>query len=239
MKYLPGLESGRDIAGSESLAKDASVVFIGTFALMRHIQSTRRWRPGGWCHFGNLACATYYAHFGPFLLNRNYTLLPIAEAPRLVEGLFRRHGRGGRVFVRPSEVDKLFTGCIVDEDAFQQLLRLHSFDGTRLVLVAEPRPILDEWRLFVAAGRVIAASQYREGGEIQVAEGCPDEVRSFAERAIRDAPWTPEPLFVMDVCRTEEGLHLVELGGFSCSGPCDCDLAAIVRAGTEAARQTE
>src|SRR6478672_4585360 len=69
VKYLPGLPPPKDVAGSESLPPDACVVFRGTLRLMRHLQATRRWRPGGWCSFANLACSTFHAHFGPFLLN--------------------------------------------------------------------------------------------------------------------------------------------------------------------------
>src|SRR5579871_3844378 len=83
VKWLPNLAPPKDIVGSESLPMDACVIFRGTLGLMRHIHANRRWRPGGWCVFHNLACSTYYAHFGPFLLNREYTLLPIAEAVRL------------------------------------------------------------------------------------------------------------------------------------------------------------
>src|SRR5262245_46703842 len=71
VKHLP-LAMPKDVAGAESLPMDACVIFRGSLPLMRHIQANRRWRPGGWCTFENLACSTYYAHFGPYLLNRDY-----------------------------------------------------------------------------------------------------------------------------------------------------------------------
>src|SRR5438874_1927522 len=78
VKWLPLLAAPKDVAGAESLPMDARVIFRGTLTLARHLEATRRWRPGAWCRFRDLACSTYYAHFGPFLLNREYTLLPIA-----------------------------------------------------------------------------------------------------------------------------------------------------------------
>src|SRR3712207_1038300 len=93
VKHLPSLAAPKDIAGAESLPLDACVIFRGTLTLMRHIRAARRWRPGGWCTFPNLACSTYYAYFGPFLLNRDYALLPVAEAVRLADRLFARYGR--------------------------------------------------------------------------------------------------------------------------------------------------
>lgn len=86
-------EQPGDILGAESVGHDDVVLFIGTLTLMRYIQSHRRWRPGGWCTFENLACSRYYAHFGEQMLNRDYALLPFAEAARSGERIFktRRH----------------------------------------------------------------------------------------------------------------------------------------------------
>lgn len=228
VKHLPMLPPPKDIAGSEAVPSDACVIFRGTLRLMRHIDLTRRWRPGAWCAFANLACSVYYAHFGPFLLNREYALLPCADALRLCDSLFRRYGRDGQVFVRPDAVDKTFTGALADKTAFQNTLAANAFDPTLPVLVAAPRRIDAEWRLIVAHGAVIAGSQYRLRGALGVAPGYPTEVLAFAAETLERVPWRPAALFVMDVCASEDGLRLVELNSFGCSGHYDADLATIV-----------
>ena len=138
VKLIPGLGRPKDIAGGESLAMDACVVFRGTIPLMRHIDATRRWKPGGWCAFANLSCSAYYTHFGPFLLNREYMLLSVAEAMRLADGLFARHASAGRVFVRPDSVDKSFAGG-VDRPNFTRKIAPAVFDPTTLILIARPK----------------------------------------------------------------------------------------------------
>ena len=85
---------------------------------MRYIQNHRRWVPGGWCNFEDLACTKYYSFFGKYLLNSNYTILPIAEAIRQCESLFDLFGVNGEIFVRPDAVDKSFSGRLVAEDMF-------------------------------------------------------------------------------------------------------------------------
>ena len=70
VKHFPGSQRPRDILGSEHLAYDAFVLFMGTITLLSHIRAN--WLPGGWCSFRCLACSTYYAYFGPYLLNREY-----------------------------------------------------------------------------------------------------------------------------------------------------------------------
>lgn len=224
-----------DILGAESIPIDALVVFTGTLTLMRYIQQTRRWRPGGWCTFDNLACSTYYAHFGPYLLNRNYAFLPIVEAIRRQDDLFASYGHNDIIFVRPDSVDKSFSGKLIDRNAFASFLTPYAIDPALLVMVAEPLPVGYEWRLFIRHGQVMASSQYRLDGETNVAKNVPHAVISHAEQVLSSITWRPDPLFVMDVCESNDDLRIVELNSFSCSGQCAIDLQRYVSVASESA----
>jgi hypothetical protein len=235
VKHLPSLQRPKDVAGAESVPLDACTIFRGTLTLLRHLRGARRWRPGGWCNFANLACSTYYAYFGPFLLNRDYALLPVAEAVRLADRLFTRYASGGVLFVRPDAVDKSFTGTVADRPAFVRTLSAVAVDPTVAVVVAAPKKISHEWRLLVAHGEVIAGSQYRSDREPEVVAGYPDGVAAFAQTVLREVEWRPDPLFVMDVCASEDGLRLLELNSFSCSGHYLADLPTVVRRASDLA----
>jgi hypothetical protein len=204
------------------------VVFRGTLTLVRHVQATRRWRPGGWCDFPNLACSAYYAHFGPFLLNRDYAFLPLAEAVRLADDLFARYAVGGQLFVHPDSVDKRFPGALTDRAMFGHRFSGASFDPAALVVVARAKRLGREWRLVVANGEVIAGSQYRGAHGTEELAGCPEEVLAFAADVLGGVPWRPAPAFVMDVCDSEDGLRLLELNSFGCSGFYSADLRVVV-----------
>ena len=214
---------------------DACVVFRGTLALMRHIEANRRWRPGGWCMFRNLACSTYYAHFGSFLLNREYTLLPIAEAVRLADKLFARYASSGQVFVRPDSVDKCFNGTLTDRSTFTHKFLGTAFDPETLIIVARAKDLTREWRLIVVNDQVIAGSQYRDGDGHKETMQCPDEVLSFAATVLESVPWRPAPVFIMDICDSEDGLRLLELNSFGCSGYYLADLRIIVETASKIA----
>ncbi len=236
VKWRAEAPAPRDLLGSESIPLDASVVVLATLPVMRHVQAQRRWLPGGWCSFDRLRCSTYYAFFGPFLLNSSYTLLPGVEAIRQADRLFDVHGRDGRVFVRPDAVWKTFRGGPVSRAAFESTLAPTRFDPTSLVLVSEVRNVEREWRLVVAQGAVVGASQYFVRGDLNTAPGCPAEVRSFAERVLARVAWRPDPLFILDVCESDGDLRVVELNGFSCSGLYDCEVGPVVAAASESAR---
>jgi ATP-grasp domain, R2K clade family 3 len=235
VKHLPSLARPKDIAGSESLAMDACVVFRGTLTLMRHILASRRWSPGGWCNFQNLACSSYYAHFGPFLLNREYTFLPIAEAVRLADNLFARYAKGGQVFVRPDSVDKSFTGTLTDRSMFGHQFFGATFDPATLILVSRAKKLTREWRLIVANGKVITGSQYREVDEHRETPGYPEEVLAFATTVLNSVSWRPAPMFIMDICDSEDGLRLLELNSFGCSGHYLADLRIVVEIASDLA----
>lgn len=233
--YRPGRQPPHDIPGCPPLADDACVILWGTLPLMRQVQLRRSWVPGGWCDTEALECAAYYAYFGPYLLNSYHTILPGVEAIRLQRQLFAEFGSDDEVFVRPSGVLKLFPGRVVYRDDFADALAPSRYDPTTLVVVSTPKEIGREWRLVVADGQVVAASQYRDAGAIRVSGGCPQDVSQYASEVLGEVRWRPDRLFMMDVCESDGGLHLLELNSFSCSGLYDCDMAAVVRAASAVA----
>jgi hypothetical protein len=226
------------IAGGRSLADEDCVIGYGTFPFARQIQLYRRWVPGAWCDPINLDCTTYFAHFGRFLLNQHYMIMPGVEAIRQRGWLYEVFGKDGEVFARPAGCNKTFTGRGIHESDFAAALGPTRYDPSTLVVVAGPKEIDREWRLVVAEGRVIAASRYAEQGGKSIAPGCPDEVGAFTEGMLAEVRWTPDPIFMLDVCEADGRLWLVELNGFSASWLYQCDLRAVVAVAGELASNT-
>jgi hypothetical protein len=91
--------------------------------------------------------------------------------------------------------------------------------------------------LIVANGRVVAGSQYRDATGREERPECPDEVISFVEDVLKKVSWHPAPIFIMDVCDSEDGLRVLELNSFGCSGHYLADLSTVVRAASGLASQ--
>jgi hypothetical protein len=228
------------VAGGRPLADGDCVIAYGTFPFARQVQLHRRWTPGAWCDPQNLDCTTYFAHFGRFLLNEYYAIMPGVEAIRQRDWLYEVFGPEGEVFARPTGCHKVFTGRCIHKDDFVSALGPTRYDPATLVTVAAPKEIGTEWRLVVAGDRVVAASRYAEQGSRSVAPGCPSDVRAFAESMLAEVRWRPDPVFMMDLCESDGRLWLVELNGFSCSWLYQCDLGEVVaRAGELATRAWE
>ena len=218
------------------LTVDGCVICYSSFPMARFVQEQRSWTPGSWCAFGNLACSTYYAYWGRYLLNGRYTILPGVEAIRQQDFLYEVFGESGEVFVRPNTVEKLFVGQCVKQDEFATAIAPVRYNPTEMVVVAAKQPIRREWRLVVAESRLIAASQYFANGELAVMPECPDEVQAFAAEMLREVSWRPDPIFMLDICEAQGRLFLLEINSFSCSGLYACDLDAIVEAASHLAR---
>ena len=231
--YRPGKSPPNDIAGFNGLGSD--IVFIGSHPMTHQIQRHRNWNPGGWCNFDNLKCSTYYKHFGPFMLNSPFRTLTGVDALQRQADLFDEFGVDDEIFVRPNGVEKLFPGAVVHVDNFPQAISSTRFDPATQIVVASPVEIEREWRAVIAGDSAIAVSQYRDSGAIAMMPGCPAIVNEFCQQVLSDVQWRPAPIFVMDVCESNDGLHVLELNSFSCSGLYRCDLATIVRVATRMA----
>jgi hypothetical protein len=223
--------------GGLALDEPACVLFHGTWPVLRHLQLHSRWTPAGWHHLANLDCVGYYPHFGRFLLNQRYAMLPGVEAVRQQDWLFALFGRDDEVFVRPTGSTKLFTGRCIPRDDFATALAPARYDPATLVVIAAPRVLQCEWRLVVAGDEVLAGCQYALGGEARFATDCPDSVAQFAQAMLAAVPWRPDPIFMMDLGESDGQLYLLELNSFSCSGLYVCELDRVVAVAGELARR--
>lgn len=224
------------VVGGHRLTDQDCVIFSGTYSLMRHIQLHYPWIPGGWCSAEHFDCSSYYPHFQRHLFNRSHQIMTVDAALSQVRELFARFGKDEQVFVRPCGVQKTFTGRCVDREDFAHALQPARYLNEP-VLVASPREIAREWRVVVARGQFVAASQYKSEGQLNVLAGCPPEVRAFIDHLLAEVACGPDPIYVMDVCESGSELFLLELNSFSCSGLYQCDAAAVVKAVKELATE--
>lgn len=206
---------------------DRCVVFYGSLNLAKQLLSNKQFQPFISCTFPNYKCSKYYAYFGKFLLNKNYSMLPFSELERNKDFLFEEFGRDGCMFVRPDSGDKIFTGQIITLDTFYEDYRLLGFydvDPYSMVVISEPQTIINEWRFIIVDGKIVASSPYKES-----VESAPKEAFNLVEEVLK-VDYKPDPAWSLDICQTVDGkVHLLEIGSFSCSGLYKCDVVPIVR----------
>ena len=237
VKLFPQSVFPHDIVGAEDIPLDANVFLFGSPALMSHIQRHRRWTPGGWSTFENFSCDIYYSHFGRYLLNDCYTLLPAAEAIRQSTNLYHTFSIGGEIFARPSVGRKLFTGRTFECDEYLKTIG-ECPDPQSLIVISKPKLIQREWRFYIANNRICTYSQYACNGERELSKDVPIDAIEFVESVLKNTIWRPDPMFAMDVCVSDGQIKLLELNAFSCSNLYEGDLNAIIESVVSMAGQS-
>lgn len=233
IKYLP-FQSG----SYDNFGPDDCVMCYASLNLVQQLQRQKPWVPGSFCTLPNFECSKYYAHYGDYLINRQYVMMPLAELKRRKKELFHQFDpRPGvkQMFVRPSSGFKTFTGQVVHTSTFDKDYEwFEEFAGSEaLVVVAAVQRITGEWRFIVAERKIIAACRYKPSVESTCRGIGPFDLVEL----IAKEEWQPDPIYVVDIGKIESGFGLLEINSFSCSGFYACDVEPIIREASRLALQ--
>lgn len=194
------------------------VIALGSINLCRQVQRTQSWYPGTWVDWNNFNCLTYYAYFGKYLLSKEYRILPFGEAIRKFN-LYR--AMWDRVFIRPCDGSKSFSGQEVTEDLFKHS---EQYGKPELPVILSPyQTVHSEFRVFVSENEVLGGSMYYDGqGNLNPRPldfENDHKVVNFANKLLQSVSWKPAPIFCFDIGFNGSGdIGLVELTSFNCCG---------------------
>jgi hypothetical protein len=207
------------------------VVFYGSIGHANLIRRKSKWIPGVFYNQKAYDCRNYYPALGQYLLNSNYLMLPFGELLRQKDFLYEKLGIDDVVFMRPDYGGKSFTGTLVYKETYEKFLDTIGFgqlEAGALIVVAEPRNLIGEWRFIVVDGKVVTGSQYRSDVGIKYKAEWPSEAILLAQKIANS--YSPDKAWVVDICQTKEGnFYLLEIGCFSCAGIYLCDREIIIR----------
>lgn len=206
------------------------VLTYGSLNLIKQVKRTTSWIPGYWCNFEAFRCLHYYAHYGKYLLNKDYAIMPFGELIRRKEELYQQFG--DPLFIRPDKGDKPFTGQCITHHEFdsQTKFLLNYCDPELTIIVSSTKKITREWRFIVSGNQVITGSLYIENDDFR------ENIHQLTESGdaydyacmVAQEKWKPDPMFAVDIAETSDGLRMLEINSFSASGFYACDKNKIV-----------
>lgn len=206
-----------------------AVVFHGSLMNADRIARELPWRPGAICSSDRFACSAWWPPAADDLVTPRFAFTTVADLAS--DGPPPEFG--ARVFVRPDSPLKPFSGRVLERDRISLATLDHGFyyDDEQLPVVVAPAvEIGAEWRFVAAAGQVVAGSEYLPEGRSAGAPTPPDhEAWRYAADVVARLR-QPDPVFVVDICETPDGLHLLELNPFSGADLYSCDRSSIVAA---------
>lgn len=235
IKYEPFQSGSIDVYPGEQC-----VIFQGSINMAAQIQRDKPWIPGPFATWNNYLCQNYYQHYGKWLLNGDYTMLPFIEFVRRKEEFVEKYkDYGDTFFIRPNGGTKSFTGFAFSPQTISDNMWKYLQSETpsaELVLISAPKNIHREWRLICTEDKVLTGSRYKTWGRPDYNSEVPQEAIDKALEILKESKWVPDPIFVMDICDSPTGVyHLLEIGAFSVAGLYKCDMKPIVKVASELA----
>lgn len=214
--------------------KSDCVVTYGSLGLVGQVFSKTAWVPGAYCNLKHFECSYYYPHYLKYLLNNCYVILPYASLFEQQLDLYDWLGIDDTLFVRPNSGYKQFNGQLIYAEKFVPTIEKWNIGPSTLIVVSSPKNLMREWRLVVVNQQIIAASRYYNCGDIDLEEGCPNEVLEYGQQIAN--VWEPDICWTMDICEIGNNkLKLIEINSFSCSGLYLCNKDKVVEAVSKAA----
>ena len=201
-------------------------IFYGSTSFLKLVGEDPGLKDGLFFDAQSFSMENYIRRWGKHMLNAEATVTSFRDL------LDMEYEPGKMLFIRPDDDSKSFAGEVIEfgeiRDWFGKLRAVENAGlspDTRIV-VSEPYNIASEWRLWVVKKKVVAASRYREYFRLSKSRGCPEEVVRYAEE--RCSEYTPEEVFVMDICRSGDSYYIVECNCMNGAGFYNADVDLIV-----------
>ncbi|MGX9356339.1 ATP-grasp domain-containing protein [Roseobacteraceae bacterium S113] len=143
-------------------------------------------------------------------------------------------------FIRPKDDSKEIAGKVLSGADIVNLARgVVALDKADIpkgslrhdseMMLFTPKRIKAEWRLWVVGGKVVTWSLYKQGTRVLYKPEIDDDALAFGQSLAARHP-TYSPAYVMDICRTDAGLRMIETNCINAAGLYAADLDALITA---------
>jgi hypothetical protein len=207
-----------------------SVVLFGSYTLWRYAKA-RDLHPGVF----KLRPFVHEPPWHPFLLNGADALfLTLRDIPEQLAD------DGRDWFLRPVDDDKSEPGNVKSSAEIIELARkvlalgvdeipAGSLRHDTALMLTQPVRIQTEWRLWVVGDVVVTYSMYKTGRSVVYRPDIDADALAFAERLVAANPGYARA-YVLDICRTADGLRMLETNCINAAGFYAADLQKLVSA---------
>ncbi|MEP0521922.1 MAG: ATP-grasp domain-containing protein [Hyphomicrobiales bacterium] len=205
-----------------------AVVMFGSYTLWRYAEANDL-KPGVF----KIRPFVHEASWHPFLLNGADALfLTLRDVPELLPD------DRTNWFLRPVKDSKEEPGNIKSTGEIIALankvlaLEEHEIPKGSLrhdteMMFTQPVRILKEWRLWAVRDEIVTFSLYKDGSRVVYRHEIDDDALEFAKSLIKANP-NYAPAYVIDICRTDDGLKMLETNCINAAGFYEADLLKLV-----------
>ncbi len=217
------------------------IVVYGSLNLVKYLHDMNwPYRPSIWTNEYGMSFRGYSEAFGEQSLNSIH-LAKFYKMGEINEAKNKIFETDDKVFIRPNDSWKSFSGEVVCEEMFDQWYKSTSVyelseDTEVVVCPKHSGKITGEWRFVIVNRHIVASSGYRANGRISHSEPAPSGAVELAEYICFNSGYAPAEVYCLDICRTENGKFFgLEVGSFNGAGLYDCDIPSVMDAVTNVA----
>lgn len=219
-----------DLLPEPDIPDPADVILFGSYAL-RHYAQAHGLTPGVY----QIRPFVHETSWQPYLLNgADATFLQVEDIP------IQLCDDGRAWFMRPVADSKEEPGRVRTSAELialaQKVCALNpqeipkgSLAHDTPLMLTQPRKILKEWRIWVVKDKVITYSLYKEGSRVVYRPEIDGDALAFAQM-LAGANAGYAEAYVLDICRTEDGLHMLETNCINAAGFYAADLVKLAAA---------
>ena len=199
-----------------------NVVVYGSIGC-RNMAQKQNWLPGVWSD-SSINESALIDNLGSLYLNSDAVVTTMATVPKLFTGL---------VFMKPNTDTKEFAGTIFEAEFIDTWMQRQINSGyleanisTLEVVASSVKNIGCEWRIVVVNNKISDYSCYKQYQKVLPERWIPEKALQFAEHVI--STYNPLPVYVIDICATDNGYKVVEYNTFNVAGLYECNVAKII-----------
>jgi len=219
-----------DLEPEPVVADPNKVILFGSYTLWRYA-ARKGYQPGVF----KLTPFLYQTNWHPYLLNGPEALVvTLRDIPDRFAGETRDW------FLRPVDDAKQEPGNVKSSEEILVLAgRVLALDENEIpngslrhdteLMLTQPVTIRKEWRVWVVADEIVTHSLYKEGSRVVYRPEIDEDALAFAHRMVAINP-SYAPAYVIDICRTDEGLKLLETNCLNAAGFYAADLMRLANA---------
>ena len=207
-----------------------AVMMFGSYGLWKTATENGYW-PGVF----KIRPFAHEAPWQPHLLNGPAaTILPLGDIPSTLPD------DDTNWFIRPVDDAKGIPGQVKSATEIRTLatqvltvpaedLAIGGLQHNTAMLLSAPVTIAQEWRLWVVDDQIITHSLYKSGARVIYRPEIDADALAFAAKMVALNPRYARA-YVLDICRTDAGLHLLETNCLNAAGFNAADLTKLIRA---------
>lgn len=205
-------------------------LFHGSLSNATRIKKEGIFYPGSLCDEKGFSYSYIYEAYNDYILSKNTIFTTINELLRNKEVLNNLTRVTNKFFTRPNSPLKEFSGRILDKNNITPAHFDYGFYHSNMdleIFVSEYKEIEKEYRFVCINDKIISGCEYLADGRKGIVSVNQNDIWKFAQD-IADLKKQNDFAYIIDVCKSNGKLFLVEMNPFSGADLYCCDAEKII-----------